>query len=295
MNETQDKTGQQASEGNSGSGGFSFWITISAAVISAGTVILMLLGYGVSLAVEGKFGLPHATIFESGFELLDLASIVFLQFIPAVGKLLGTWQAYFDVYAQLMPFLALMWIAWGVLALWGWRQRIYLKSHQEKRAKPTDTERRRSYVLKNALMLVFISVSPLLSLLGVLIIQVVMGVLFMIPYVGYVAGNAYIDEQILKPDICMPLIDLKQRQMGGKSSNTENLPAQAVAQCVAVKKEGVITDGRVVFSTSKAIVLYRPDGKVQRVPLQDSVIEVVSSLSVIDSDKAATPVRKKAR
>ncbi|MDQ5944739.1 MAG: hypothetical protein QG619_156 [Pseudomonadota bacterium] len=79
MSEAQEKNGQQGAEGSNGSGGFGFWITVSAAAISVGTVILMLLGYGVSLAVEGKFGIPHATVFESGFELLDLASIVFFS------------------------------------------------------------------------------------------------------------------------------------------------------------------------------------------------------------------------
>ncbi|MDQ5905141.1 MAG: hypothetical protein QG592_924 [Pseudomonadota bacterium] len=292
MSEAQEKNGQQGAEGSNGSGGFGFWITVSAAAISVGTVILMLLGYGVSLAVEGKFGIPHATVFESGFELLDLASIVFFQLIPAMGKLLGTWQTYRDAYAHLTPFLALMWVAWAAVALWGWRRRIYLKSHDDERTKPTEAERRRSYVLKNAAMLGFIGFAPLFSLFGVFIIQVVMVTLFMIPYVGYAAGNTYIDEQILKPDICMPLIDLKQRRDARKSSSPASQP---VAQCVAVKKGGAIVDGRVVFATSKAIVLYRPDGSVQRVPLQDSVIEVVPLLSVIKTgdgaNRAPRPIR----
>ncbi len=87
MNEAQENTDKQPKEGINESRGFSFWLTLSAAVISVSTVVLMLLGYGVSLAVEGKFGVPHATVFESGFELLDLASIVFFQFIPAMGAL----------------------------------------------------------------------------------------------------------------------------------------------------------------------------------------------------------------
>lgn len=292
MNEAQDKNGQQGPEGSNGSGGPGFWITVSAAAISAGTVILMLLGYGVSLAVEEKFGIPHATVFESGFELLDLASIVFFQLIPAMGKLLGSLQTYLDAYDRLMPLLALMGVAWIAVALWGWRRRIYLKSHDEERAKPTDKERRRSYVLKSVAMLAVIGVSPLLSLFGVFIIQVVMVALLMSSYVGYVAGIAYIDEQILKPDVCMPLIDLKQRRAGSKKrSDSASTSPQASAQCVSVRKGDVIAEGRVVFATSKAIVLFRPDGSVQRVPLQDSVIEVVPSLSVIEAGKVESSDR----
>ncbi|MFA7293582.1 MAG: hypothetical protein WC023_15190 [Rhodocyclaceae bacterium] len=291
MSEAQDKTGQRGSEDNNGSGDFGFWVTVSAVAISAGTVILMLLGYGVSLAVEGKFGIPHATVFESGFELLDLASIVFFQLIPALGKLLGTWQTYHDAYEHLVPLLVVMGVAWAGFALWGLRHRIYLKSHGNERAKPTEIERRRSYVLKHSAMLLFIGFSPLFSLFGVFLIQVVMVALFMVPYVGYVAGNAYIDEQILKPDICMPLIDLKQRRSGSQSSNTANTASQTVAQCVSVRKGDVIAEGRVVFATSKAIVLYRPDGFVQRLPLLDSVIEVVPSLSLIETGKVEKSVR----
>lgn len=251
----------------------------------------MLLGYGVSLAVEGKFGIPHATVFESGFELMDLASIVFFQLIPAMWKLLTAWQTYYDVYAQLMPLLLVIGCAWAALAFVGWRRRIYLESHDDQRAKATELERRRSYVVKNSAMLLFIGISPLFSFFGVFILQVVMVALLMISYVGYVAGNVYIDEQILKPDICMPLIDLKQRRAGSKNSDAVSTSSQTAAQCVSVRNGDVISEGRVVFATSKAIVLYRPDGSVRRVPLQDSVIEVVSSLSIAETDKVEIPVQ----
>ena len=284
MNEAQDTTDKPAMEGDDNSGVLGFWVTVSAGAISIGAVILMLLGYGVSLAVEGRFGIPHATVFDSGFELLDLASIVFFQSIPAIGKLLGTWQTYRDAYTQLMPFLVFMWVAWVTAALWGWRRKIYLKPRAEKRTAPSEKERRKSYLVKIAGMLTLISVSPLVSLLGVVIIQIAMVLLSMFPYAGYMAGVAYIDEQVLKPDRCMPLIGLEQRRKPSRESNTASQP---VAQCVAVKKDReTVADGRVVFATSKAIVLYRPDGSVKRVPLDDSVIEVVSSLPASDPDKA---------
>lgn len=282
MNEAQDTTDNLAMDGEDKSGGFGFWVTVSAGAISIGAVILMLLGYGVSLAVEGRFGVPHATVFDSGFELLDLASIVFFQSIPAIAKLLGTWQTYREAYTQLMPFLVFMWVVWVAFALWGWRRKIYLKPRAEKRAAPSDKERRKSYLMKIAGMLTLISVSPLVSLLGVVIIQIAMVLLSMFPYVGYMAGVTYIDEQVLKPDHCMSLISLEQRREPSRVSNTASQP---VAQCVAVKKDReTVADGRVVFATSKAIVLYRPDGSVKRVPLDDSTIEVVSSLPAIDSD-----------
>lgn len=56
-------------------------------------------------------------------------------------------------------------------------------------------------------------------------------------------------------------------------------PTKAV-QCVAVAKDDkLIGRGRVVFMTSKAIVLFEPkDGTVRKVPTADAVIEVVPAL-----------------
>lgn len=47
----------------------------SAAAVAALSLTLILLGFGVSLAVEGRLALPHSSLYESSVELLDLGSV----------------------------------------------------------------------------------------------------------------------------------------------------------------------------------------------------------------------------
>jgi len=84
----------------------------------------------------------------------------------------------------------------------------------------------------------------------------------------------------------MPTVSLENRrqQIGVKRTQGEN--ATHVAHCVAVKKDGgVIAKGRVVFYTSKAVVLLEDNGRAQRVPITDALVEAVSDISERTIDK----------
>jgi hypothetical protein len=57
------------------------WLTGIAIAVSIVGVMLASLGYGVSLAAEEKFGMPHSAIFNSAFELIDLGATAIMQIV----------------------------------------------------------------------------------------------------------------------------------------------------------------------------------------------------------------------
>ena len=86
---------ERKSAGNLGST-FALIASIAAGI----TVLLGLLGYGVALAAESSFGMPHALLFDSSFELLDLAGLAITQSIPRMAEALTSWALYRGVYTK---------------------------------------------------------------------------------------------------------------------------------------------------------------------------------------------------
>ena len=253
------------------------------------TVTLALLGYGVSLAAENLFGIPHAAMFDSAFELIDLASVAVLQIIPAIGQALSKWAFYVNLYRAQWPTVILAVAAVLLMAVVGWywpdlRSNL-VKAYAGK--KTNDLNGARSavqYWFMHALRMLFIFLSPLLALLGIVVIVLGLALLAMVPIMGMTAGEAYVKEWVLDPDHCALSSDWKNRQQGPHGKDKPG------AVCVAVTKDGKnVARGRVVFSTSKAVVLFDPkSGRTQRVPISDAVVEVVDDLvgSVASEGKA---------
>lgn len=83
------------------------WFAVASSLVSGVTVTLALLGYGLSLAAENLFGIPHAAKFDSAFELIDLARVAVLQIIPAIGQTLSKWAFYVNLYRAQWPTIIL--------------------------------------------------------------------------------------------------------------------------------------------------------------------------------------------
>src|ERR1035437_6544388 len=96
------------------------WLAIAAAVASFTTATLVLLGYGVSLAAETLFGIPHAAVFDSTFELMDLASVAILELIPALTDSLGQLAFYTSLYKTRGIIIGLCAAGWLVVAVVGY-------------------------------------------------------------------------------------------------------------------------------------------------------------------------------
>lgn len=246
----------------------------AAAAVTATSLVLILLGYGVSLALETMFGIPHATIFESSFELIDLASIAVMQSLPAIVEALGKWSTYIEVFRRAISTLGVLVFAWLLFAVLLWWRRS--RNVENPGATIEQPQGKTSFVRQQLLAFALIVIAPLFSVAGVVFVALFMTILSIIPAMGLVAATAYLNDTVIKPEHCNPLVRLEQRRKLDLPK-TEN--GKFSAQCVKITKDGdPVASGRVVFATSKAIILYRPDGGVSRASLGDSVIEVLAEL-----------------
>ncbi|MGJ7583619.1 hypothetical protein ACSFA3_26040, partial [Variovorax sp. RHLX14] len=93
------------------------------------------------------------------------------------------------------------------------------------------------------------------------------------------AGEVHIDQFVVAPKNCVSVINREGRLE--RKSKPDQTSGEIGAQCVSVKfTEGdVQVKGRVVFALSKTLILYDPEtGAVKRVPTENAVVEVVSTL-----------------
>lgn len=77
-------------------------LTVFLSVSSAAAIVLALLGYGVALSVETKFGIPHAVVFNSTSDLLTLGSWAVMQMLGYLSKL-SEWGFYAEIWEMSWP------------------------------------------------------------------------------------------------------------------------------------------------------------------------------------------------
>lgn len=261
------------------------WLSIIALVISSGTATLVLLGYGVSLAAESIFGIPHAALFDSTFELIDLASIAIMEILPTTLESIQQWAFYVRIYREfgiVVLFFAIAWIAVAIVGFfWEPKNTSKGKSSKPKNNKQLHWGKSASQYWGEHFFIIFsIFTSPLASLLAMVFIISAMTALAVIPIIGMNAGTTYINKWVITPEHCVQIQSLSnRRQIVNFDSKIEpGNSKERVAQCVEIKKEGgVIAAGRVIFYTSKAVLLLEDGGRVQRVPTSDSIISIASS------------------
>ena len=283
---TNTETGQEANKGSAPpKKSETNWLAMTAWLVSFVTATLVLLGYGVSLAAESLFGIPHAAVFDSTFELMDLASVAILEIFPTLSDSLSQWALYVRFYKELGFTIGSFAAVWVVVAVVGrfWQPKRSNEPKPVKTKKPERLYWRRTskqYWLGHALIVVSIAISPLFSLLGVIAIVVILTVLAIVPIIGMNAGTAHINKWVIAPEHCMPTVSLESRRQQLAVKRDPSEKKTRVVYCVAVKKGGgVIALGRVVFYTSKAVVLLEDNGRAQRVPTTDAIVEAVSDIS----------------
>lgn len=260
------------------------WFAVAAGVVSIGSVVMVLLGYGVSLAVETTFGLPHAAVFDSTFELMDLASIALLELIPSVVHTLEDGSLLTGLYKAFGPVVEIMAGLFLVLALVGW---FFEPPRRSADKRPASTPQARlhwgmsakRYIWGNALLGLGILLYPLLSLLGVIAILLIATVLAIVPMIGMSAGNAYISKWVVAPEKCRSAIALDAMRDTSRPKPPIAAKSGRSVNCVALKKDQeLVASGRVVFYTSKAVVLVDESGQAKRVPTDGLVVEVTDAL-----------------
>jgi hypothetical protein len=256
------------------------WFAALAAVVSLLGLALALLGYGVSLAAEAVFGMPHSVIFDSSFELIDLASVALAQMGARSIRLLLDIDTLLAIYRLTWPVLLLM-AAVVAGMLWVLSPKViqWLTSRKTtKLATPAQAPRMSPHWRFGLGLLAVIPGVPLVMMLMLAVMTIVFVLLSFIPMMGVVAGTAYIDEWVLQPGQCFPLVNLPERLRAPKPD--EGRSSTKVTHCIAVVKDGrALARGRVVFMSAKAAILFDPaDGTVRKVPIADAVVEVLPAL-----------------
>ena len=191
------------------------WLAISASVISLIGVVLALLGYGVSLAVEGIFGVPHAALVENGFDLLDLASIGLMSLLEEGLPALGRLDLYLRLYASAWPILVALIAAWLIFMVWLWRRKVPQKFAPPISAlAPSKATLEKKRITRERVLAVvalfLIPITPLLAVAGVWLVVVVVAILTVIPVVGMSAGVTHVEQWVMAPTRCMPRLNRDQ-------------------------------------------------------------------------------------
>ena len=276
-------------------------LKISASIVASLTVILVLLGFGVSLAVESKLALPHSSLYESTVELLDLGSVAVIEILPKLFKQVGEVATYLkiiaDIWKSLWIFLTIYVVGVPLVFYLKYVKKLDLKAGKRKAKAILAQGDAKGFWVKAGLVLMLLVASTLLPIVAYIGLLLGLVLLSLVPLIGWVAGLAYIDEAAINDHACAPLPSvLKVQQDAKKPPNSEKQPQ--LIQCVKVSKDGdEVATGRLVLSTSTMVVLYLPDGVARRVPISDAMIEVVDNLPTNDShaktqdDKARSKAR----
>ncbi len=262
---------------------FGAFATSALAIMALVGVFLAAAGYGVALSVETEFGVPHASIFKSSFDLLSL-SVWFVIWATnncsvALEKIFSSspyWNAAIFIFLMGLT----VWV--GINGLMWMRDRFVGEGFRIKKI-PTFANKSsaKSFV---AFSMVFGFTASLGALVGmplllvfVLIISALFGI---VPAMSLFAGVDHIQKDVIRPEHCLPLASRKERLRQLDSKPKSSTQKERFATCVKiVEGDKTIAKGRVVFSTTENIVLYDPDtGKVVRESISGRTIDVVSQL-----------------
>jgi len=260
------------------------WLALAAAIIPLLIVVLALVGYGVALSAEQRFGMPHGSLFASSSDLLQLSVWGVARLITTFGSLWESpvlWELISK--AAFTGFLAGCVVAVALISMWvrnrtqrGQRWVAAVRRQREK----LDPRAPRTVVLAISGVIAFATLSVPLAALGLLAALILTAVfLAMIPIAAIYAGQAHIDDYVIGPQRCSWTLSRDVR-LQPKPQIESMQPKTKVAQCVEVKQaSGEALRGRVVFATSHNVLLYKPaTGEVLRVPTQGAVVRVVSEL-----------------
>lgn len=246
-------------------------------------LVLSLSGYGVALAAENKFGIPHAALFSSPLDLLDLSSWAVMNVLTGAVELLNNLGFYFRLLTDAGPLLLGVTVLWVLIVLVGtylakhpnhfiFRITAYLKSPLKRQERPSTRA-----------LLVFGPVLGLLGAIGTMLVSIALlaavalmcFLISLLPLFAMAAGQVHIRHYVIEPDHCYGIYDRAQRM---KPATKGAQKSQLVVSCVQVlngEKEE-LGRGRVVFSTSSSVLLWNSkNGNVRRVPLEGNVLEVL--------------------
>lgn len=271
------------------------WLALLLSISSVIGIVLALLGYGVAIAVQSRFGLPHSMTFSSTLELFNLGCWAVAQILIDGRDPSVLWRTVRELWAGSWPLTVTVaaLLAGGGLALWfimnmvrklrTWVSRIV--GQQGSDPGLMGFFRRHPHVLKITVFLTssfgLVIGTPLVMALGLIALVGLCALLALIPSVGIAVGTTYIDDWVIRPTVCLPVLDrdalIIKRAAGPASAGG---PKVYAANCISiVRSKEELDRGRVIFATPNAVILFDPrTGDVRRVSIDGATIKVVGEL-----------------
>ncbi|MFM9926222.1 hypothetical protein VLK31_24760 [Variovorax sp. H27-G14] len=204
------------------------------------TIILASLGYGVSLSVESEFGLPHASVFTSAFDLIDLSSVAIMTLLNAAMTDLWSIAGLLHIASRFGMVALILCFVWIVLFLLirvrKWPSQKFAMPRREKTWFRTPTRDDSHLQLLQSLVWPAIAAlsgfaSTWIACVVLLAIPVALAIL---PSIGHELGRAHFKKWVIGAQICTPLRTRDTRQ---RSKQKTQEPLRAV-DCVALSKDG---------------------------------------------------------
>jgi len=263
------------------------WIGISIGVFSLLSVILGLLGHGVILAVNNKFSFPHESLFSSSFDLIEISIWALVRVINNLDKFPGLWVLYLNIITPLIPVVIGFFVFWIACVLL-WKYDFKTKRQVSKArewllklfSKISAQDSRILLIWKGFFYcLSFLIGMPLFSVIFVSLFLLCVALSPMFTLMGINAGEAYIDQYVINPQACAPLANRTQRMASQSAKKTKEKGPDNATCILITKDEKELGRGRVVFTTTSAVILFDPaTGDVTRIPTKDATIHLISDL-----------------
>jgi hypothetical protein len=281
-------------------------VTWGITIISAVTLILTLLGYGVALAVETTFGLPHQTVYASALDLIGLSVYAIISAVLGFSEV-----PWLPLLRQTFPLASIA--AAGIFMVACCAVFLKVRAREDRRSvhgfwayfsAPTPNDSNRKLLGKGAIWSglcgAVTMITPFLLVFAVMVTVVLISI---VPIFGMQLGGQYLHKFVVSPTACAPLqprsaLLQARTQAREKKAATAAAPvtATATATCVTVYRDDKqVASGRLVVATSSAVILFEPvSGTVHRVPIGDATVlpvEVVHTASerAVDAEKPPAP------
>lgn len=253
------------------------------AIVALLGLLLTLAGYGVALSVESQFGLPHASIFKSNFDLFSL-SVWFvtwglsnsLEILGSIFAMPAYWMA---IGAATLIAIVCCLIVFFIDFAQRWLTRTNLKDRFPNLKNTSEVKFAAIFTgMFSGLFACAAAITIPLLLCIALLLCFLIGI---VPITSMEAGESHIRKYVIGPTRCISPLTREQRMANAGKTKIAKKDQEYGANCVKVLDgEKTIASGRVVFSTTELIVLYDPEtGKVTRESTIGRSIEVVSQLN----------------
>lgn len=262
-------------------------LTWGLTIISFISLMLTLLGYGVAMAIETTFGMPHQTVYSSVLDLIGLSVYALISLVLGIGEV--RWISIFEQFWQPSLFIAACIFFFACCV-------IYLRARQRR-----SLARIRRFwdhfdpaiqhdsigksLIKGALgSSLFGGLTLMLPFLIIGALAFVVILISIVPIFGSHLGAQHFLKFVITPSTCEPVRSSAALRQALSTPRKKTETAAPTANCVALFKDGIrVATGRVVVSTPVAIVLFEPvSGSTWRVPIGELAVLPVDSVPPIN-------------